>query len=125
MTNVDKSVDIRFTDKLTVRCDPETKKALKEFSKQSGITSCQIIHALLTAYLWGMREKSQYVDKSPTINLTIERSVLRARRHSVSDIEGYNFYQGKNGLWLHQDGELNSNGHVVGCECLLCRKRGK
>lgn len=85
-TNVDKVVEkvkIRFEDKLTVRCDIETKKALKRFSEQTGITECQIIHGLLTAYLYGMQQKFQYVDKSPTINLTIERAVKRVRRYGV------------------------------------------
>jgi len=79
-TNVDVE-KTRFLEKLTVRCDPQTKKALKEFSRQTGITECQIIHALLTGYFTGLSDRWKVVDKSPTINLTIERSVERVRRY--------------------------------------------
>ena len=71
----------RFTERLTVRMDPATKKMLKTFTAKSGITQCQLIHALLSAYFYGVGDKLDLDVKSPTINLTIERAVQRVRRY--------------------------------------------
>ena len=71
----------RFTDRMTVKMEPEVKRLLKEFSRRTGIISCQIIHALLTGYLTAMSDKIKLDVQSPTINLTIERQVQRVRRY--------------------------------------------
>lgn len=71
----------RFTDRVTLRIDPETKKLLSGFKSKTGMTECQLIHALLTAYFYGVGNKLDLDVKSPTINLTIERVVQRVRRY--------------------------------------------
>lgn len=119
----------RFSDQMTIKCDPETKKAILEFARQSGTSLCQIYDGLTKAFLHGVSVKKDLAVQSPTINLSIERSVLRARRHSVSDspidIDSYNnFYSfdgSAGGQWLHREGALNENNHAVGCECSWCK----
>jgi hypothetical protein len=78
-TNVDKR-KTRFSDKLTVRCDPESKKAFLGFCKETGLSECQILDSLIKAMLHGVTLQKPLVDKSPTINLSIERVVARPRR---------------------------------------------
>jgi hypothetical protein len=124
-TNVD-ILRTRFSDKLTVRADPETKKEFLRFCDQTGFSECQLVDMLIRALFCKVNIDKLLVDKSPTINLTVERQVMRVRRYgrTVSD-EKWNFYDGRLGSWLHVDGELNNNGHGVGCQCSVCRKGPK
>ena len=86
--NLDAQKRTRFTERVTLRMDPETKKLLNTFKAKSGITTCQLIHALLTAYFYGVGDKLDLDVKSPTINLTIERRVKRIRRYKREYVEG-------------------------------------
>jgi len=72
----------RFTDRLNIRCDPETKKAIIEFSENTGISICQLYDALTKAFLHGCQLQRDLGTQSPTINLTIERQVQRVRRYA-------------------------------------------
>jgi len=131
-----KTLDVRektrFTDRITLRIDPEVKKLLLSFSKQTGVTSCQIVHALLTAYFVGVGEKINLDVKSPTINLTIERVVARARRFAYEGVgvgggPMVDKYVGRDlGVWtrVSVDEGVNPHGHAVGCECRVCMPKG-
>ena len=78
----------RFTDRLNIRCDPETKAAIIEFSEQTGMSICQIYDALTKAFLHGCQIQRDLGTRSPTINLTIERRVKRVRRYKREYVEG-------------------------------------
>jgi hypothetical protein len=103
----------------TFKCEPKLKKTFIEFLRANGLSTCHIFEGIISAYLYGMKQEIDWVNRSPTINLTLVRDVKRLRRYGYSAIN--NFYDGSLGSWLHVDGELNSNGHGVGCACSLCK----
>jgi hypothetical protein len=102
----------------SIRCRPEIKEALIKFCEANGLSLCHLFEGLATGFLYGLGQQIEFVNKSPTINLTLVREVKRLRRLGVSAAE--NFYDGSVGVWTHVDGELNANGHGVGCACSLC-----
>jgi hypothetical protein len=116
----------RFTDRITLRCDPETKKAILAFVRQNGLSLCQICDALIKAFLYGIQFQKELGVQSPTINLTIDRVVSKPRRlvyeHSEQD-EGLDFYDRNMGDWTKVPKErgINENGHGLGCGCSMCR----
>lgn len=125
----------RFSDRITINCDPETKKAILAFSAQTGLSLCQLYDALTKAFLHGVSVQKDLGVQSPTINLSIERVVKRVRRYGVEGVEGgervpkdvgglANCFVCPPGIWVYREEEvLNSQGHAAGCECLLCRGR--
>jgi hypothetical protein len=107
----------------SIRCRPEIKEALIKFCEENGLSLCHLFEGLATGFLYGLGQQVEFVNKSPTINLTLVREVKRFRRYGYSATD--NFYDGSLGSWLHVDGESNSNGHGVGCQCSVCRKGQK
>lgn len=67
---------------VSIRCKPEIKEALKSFCEANGLSICHIFEGLATAYLYGMKQKINWVNRSPTINLTLVRDVRRVRRYA-------------------------------------------
>lgn len=121
----------RFTDRLNVKCDPETKEAILTFSRQSGLSLCQIYDALTRAFLHGVKAQKDLGAQSPTINLTIERMVQRPRRYARETFvdEGValvDFYDDEMTEWLRVSVDeygVNPHGHGIGCACLICKPR--
>ncbi len=85
-----------------------------------------IMQAILTAQVYlGRTLKAERIDEAPIVieNLHVERVVQRHRR-VYREYEGVrlgNCYRRDPGAWFHEDGELNENGHVYGCECAVCK----
>lgn len=109
-------------DVISIRCKPEVKEAFTRFCEANGLSTCHIFEALTTAFLVGMKQKIDWVNQSPTINLTLVREVKRLRRVGREyDVEG-NFYDPKLCIWDYvPDAVLNENGHAIGCGCKICR----
>jgi hypothetical protein len=81
-----------------------------------------VIYAILTAKV--NLSKTMKTENSPIVieNFTVERVVKRVRR-AYTEYKGVreaNYFKAQSGVWLHFDGEVNSNGHAVGCQCTLC-----
>lgn len=67
--------------RISIRCKPEIKEALKSFCEANGLSICHVFEGLATGYLIGMKQKINWVSQSPTINLTLVRDVKRVRRY--------------------------------------------
>jgi len=63
------------------------KEAIKRFCRRNGLSICHITEALWTAFLYGVNEKIELVNQSPTIELTLVRDVKRVRRYAV-EVDG-------------------------------------
>jgi hypothetical protein len=74
---------------VSVRVRPELKEALKRFCKAKGLSICHITEGLWTAFLYGVNEKIELVNQSPTIDLTLVRDVKRVRRYATLDRCGF------------------------------------
>ena len=68
-------------DVISIRCKPEIKAALKRFCETNGLSICHVFELLVTGYLTGMQQQIDWVNKSPTIELTVVREVKRIRRY--------------------------------------------
>ena len=66
---------------LSIRARPEIIKSLKDFCRVNGVSICHIFEAMATGYLEGMKQKINWVNQSPTIELTVVREVKRIRRY--------------------------------------------
>ena len=74
-------------DVVSIRVKPELKEALSEFCRANGLSLCHVFEMLVTGYLTGMQQKINWVNQSPTIELTVVRDVKRVRRY-VREPEG-------------------------------------
>lgn len=78
----------KFTDVVSIRCDPRSKKALNEFCRANGLSLCYVWDTLVWGYLTGLAQKISDVYKSPTINVEVVREVKRVRRYVRDDSGG-------------------------------------
>jgi len=107
-------------DVVSIRCKREIKEALKQFCEANGISICHVFEMLTTGYLVGMKQKIDWVNQSPTIELRVVREVKRVRRYAKEFVVESNKYV-KN-QWIYKaDSPLNVEGHAVGCECKVCK----
>jgi len=105
---------------VSIRCKPELKEALNQFCQANGLSICHVFEMLITGYLVGMKQKIDWVNQSPTIELSVVREVKRVRRYAREYQSESNKYV--NSMWLYDpDSVLNVNGHAAGCECKVCR----
>ena len=72
---------------LSIRVKPEIKKALLDFCQSNGVSLCHVFELLATGYLEGMKQKVEWVNQSPTINLNVDRVVKRIRRYKREFVE--------------------------------------
>ena len=107
-------------DVVSIRCKREIKEALKQFCEANGLSICHVFEMLVTGYLVGMKQKIEWVNQSPTIELSVVREVKRVRRYDREYVAGTNKYV--NTMWIYEpDSPLNVNGHAIGCKCKLCK----
>lgn len=107
---------------VSIRVKPELQHALLEFCKANGLSLCHVYEMLVIGYLTGMKQKIEWVNQSPTIELTVVREVKRLRRTYTEYELETNFYNPRTFFWEYVDTkELNDNGHVDGCGCSKCR----
>lgn len=85
-TNVYKTVPMERVV-VSVRVRREIKDALKGFCRENGLSICHVFEGLVIGYLYGLGEKIEFVNKSPTINMTLVRDVKRLRRYAVEEVE--------------------------------------
>jgi hypothetical protein len=120
--------------RLTVRINSRLKEAFLGHCRAKGLSACHILEGLLYGYLKGFYDKLELDVKSPTINLTLVRDVKRVRSYGV-EFEGeatggvgrfVDFYDDEATLWrrvkVEDDSDVNGHGHLVGCQCSVCRK---
>lgn len=69
----------KFTDTLTVRCDPERKSEFKTTCKLRGVSECHVLDALIDAWIEGQKATATVI-KPVVVNLTMEHIVQRPRR---------------------------------------------
>lgn len=69
----------------SIRVKPELKEALKRFCLANGLSLCHVFEMLVTGYLVGMKQKIDWVNQSPTIELTVVREVKRIRRYAPGE----------------------------------------
>ena len=106
-------------DVVSIRCKPELKEALKRFCMANGLSICHICEMLTTGYLVGMKQKIDWVNQSPTIELSVVRETKRVRRYAREFVVESNKYVSN--MWIYEaDSVLNVNGHAIGCECKIC-----
>jgi len=115
----------------SIRVDSGLWEAFNKACIFDGQRTCEVLELIMLGYTTGILAKKDHQvsngAQSTTINVTANllKEIKRERRYAHEDVceEGYNYYQADPGIWKRENGELNSNGHVIGCECLLCRKR--
>ena len=100
-------------------------KAFKWATRHNKQTMCPVLQDFIMVYVGTTRFKKACFNNTSASTISIENLVipsyerLKFRRHF--EAEDDNFYDGSLGSWLHVDGELNGNGHVIGCQCSRCR----
>jgi hypothetical protein len=115
---------------VSFRCQKELWEAFKLQTKQEGSSVCEVLEALIKAYLGMEKVNFSSKRKSPIVikEFNLIREVKRPRRYpKVSEDDGMDgevdFYDPKFGDWIKKpssDG-VNENGHGLGCGCLMCR----
>jgi hypothetical protein len=70
---------------VSVRVRPEVKEALKRYCRANGLSICHIFEGLVIGFLHGVHEQIEFVNKSPTMNVSVVREVRRRRRYAVED----------------------------------------
>jgi len=88
-------------DVVSIRMKPELKEALKEFCRANGLSLCHVTEMLVSGYLTGMKQKIQWVNQSPTIELTVVRDVKRVRRYVRESDGGRDVFIEDNGDATH------------------------
>jgi len=72
---------------VSIRVRPEVKQALKTYCKANGLSLCHVFEGLAIGFLQGVNQQIEFVNKSPTMNLTVVRDVKRVRRYAKSFVE--------------------------------------
>ena len=119
-----------------VKIDPEVKKVFYDLVRKFGTSECELLESWVCGVGSVVGDGSCVVKKSPGIGfvvnvfynqLNLNRVVKKARRGLVEGVVHPNFYDGVVGEWrvlpVSEAADLNSNFHIVGCQCLKCRKR--
>lgn len=79
-TNVYKTVPMgRIV--VSIRVRREIKEALKQYCLANGLSICHVFEGLVIGFLEGVNQQIEFVNKSPTIDLTVVREVKRLRRY--------------------------------------------
>lgn len=115
-----------------VKIRAKIKKDFLEAVYEEGLSTCQIIEALMVAWVEGRKAVSsvglnQKKGVPPiTINQRFERVVKRGGRRSFREfVPEPNFYNAKAMIWEFRDVDremLLPNGHAAGCQCSKCRR---
>jgi hypothetical protein len=73
-------------DVVSVRIRPEIKEALKQYCSRNGLSICHVFEGLVTGFLEGVNQKIEFVNKSPTLNVSVVREVKRPRRYAKEEV---------------------------------------
>lgn len=112
-----------------IRVDEGLYSAFKPVAQSVFGSTCRAIEAFMATIVACSSEGVNFGKTIEIGKLVIERN-LRARRRLVVEEEVEvvdrkpNFYNPRLGVWEYLDvdpSRLNENGHVVGCDCVLCR----
>jgi len=124
--------------KITVsfRCNRELWKSFKKQIRAQGLSICHVLEPMIFGWLNGYVNICDTIKPLKIENLVVERAVKRVRRYGVEDVEAAGSNPGDVGrfvdfydeatLWkrvkVEDDSDVNEHGHLVGCQCSVCRK---
>jgi len=111
-----------------VKINAKIKRDFLEAVYKEGLSTCQIIEALMVAWVEGRKAvpaTGLNQSKTITVNQYFQRFLKRGGRRDFSPaVPVANFYNADGTVWQYVDvpaEELNVNGHAAGCGCSECR----